>query len=308
MSIQERLRVPQSKKVRVVIDTDAACEADDPFAIVHALLSPKLEVRGILAEQFGTVRNQNSTAESYQEIQTILDAMGRTEPPVLMGAKAALSSDGGWEENEASRFLAQEALREDARPLLVLCQGALTNVAIALRMRPEIAARMTVVWIGGYAYGDFSLGREELREFNAGNDVRAANEVLFSGVDIWQIPMDVYTTMNVSLAELVQRVGGQGRIGRHLVEQLLRYNNTQWAFWTQGESWSLGDSPVVGLAMNPHCGRYIVRPALAILENTRYDPTREGPKIRVYTSIDSRFILEDLFAKLALFAQEEEQQ
>ena len=34
--------IPEYKKIRVIIDTDAACEADDPFAIVQALLSPKL--------------------------------------------------------------------------------------------------------------------------------------------------------------------------------------------------------------------------------------------------------------------------
>ncbi len=37
--------IPENKKIRVIIDTDAACEADDPFAIVHALLSPKLIVK-----------------------------------------------------------------------------------------------------------------------------------------------------------------------------------------------------------------------------------------------------------------------
>ena len=31
--------VPQEKKLRVIIDTDAACEADDPFAIVQAFSS-----------------------------------------------------------------------------------------------------------------------------------------------------------------------------------------------------------------------------------------------------------------------------
>ena len=30
-------KVSEDKKVRVIIDTDAACEADDPFAIAHAL-------------------------------------------------------------------------------------------------------------------------------------------------------------------------------------------------------------------------------------------------------------------------------
>jgi len=30
--------VPEYKKLRVIIDTDAACEADDPFAIAHVLM------------------------------------------------------------------------------------------------------------------------------------------------------------------------------------------------------------------------------------------------------------------------------
>ena len=28
------IKIPDEKKIRVIIDTDAACEADDPFAIV----------------------------------------------------------------------------------------------------------------------------------------------------------------------------------------------------------------------------------------------------------------------------------
>ena len=44
--------VPEKKKCRVIIDSDTACEADDPFAIAYALLSPKLIVRGIVAEHF----------------------------------------------------------------------------------------------------------------------------------------------------------------------------------------------------------------------------------------------------------------
>ena len=36
--------VPENKKIRVILDSDTACEADDPFAIAHALMSPKLIV------------------------------------------------------------------------------------------------------------------------------------------------------------------------------------------------------------------------------------------------------------------------
>lgn len=292
--------VHPEKRLRVIIDTDAACEADDPFAIVHALLSPKLIVRGILAEQFGTVRNHDSTLESYCEIQTILHLMN-LDTPCLMGAKAAMISETEYEQNDASRFLIEEAMSEADEKLLVLCQGALTNVAIALQTEPQIASRMTVVWIGGRAYdASFPL---DIREFNAGNDVLAANIVLGSGAEVWQIPMDVYASMRVSIAELQHKVRPCGAIGAHLFDQMVAYNQTNWAFWTAGETWSLGDSPVVGVALHPHCGRYEMRPAPIIDEHTRYifDDTR--PLIRVYTSIDSRFILEDMFAKLALCCQ-----
>ena len=73
--------VPEYKKVRVIIDTDAACEADDPFAIVQALLSPKLIVKGIVAEHFNV---PGSMEKSYDEIKTILDCMDM-DVPALCG-------------------------------------------------------------------------------------------------------------------------------------------------------------------------------------------------------------------------------
>ncbi|WP_027218960.1 hypothetical protein [Butyrivibrio fibrisolvens] len=61
--------VPDYKKLRVIVDTDAACEADDPFAIAHALISPKLMVKGIIAEHF---KEEGSMERSYTEIETIV--------------------------------------------------------------------------------------------------------------------------------------------------------------------------------------------------------------------------------------------
>lgn len=42
--------VQDYRKKRVIIDTDAACEANDPFAIAHALMSRMLDVRAVCAE------------------------------------------------------------------------------------------------------------------------------------------------------------------------------------------------------------------------------------------------------------------
>ena len=290
--------VPQYKKLRVIIDTDAACEADDPFAIAQALMSPKLMVKGILAEHFAA---EGSVQRSYDEVCTILDAMDMKEVPVFMGEPGAMAA--GYFENSvseesvspAAEILIKEALREDTAPLFVLCQGAITNVAVAIKKCPEILNRMTIVWIGTHG-----LVQVPWREFNSGNDVAAANYVLGHAKNLWLIPSNVYVTITVGLAELQQKVLPCGKIGRHLFENMVTYNNSPAAGWTKGESWALGDSPAVGVALNPDCGHYIEHEAPFVNEDTSCSFGKENPKIRIYTDIDSRYLLEDLFAKLQL--------
>ena len=294
----QMIRIPDEKKIRVIIDTDAACEADDPFAIVQALLSPKLIVKGILAEHFNEKR---SVQKSFDEIITILDAMD-LKVPVFMGEEAPVDT-AGWPESvsEAADFIISEAMKEDPKPLYILCQGAITNLAVALRRKPAIKDRIRVIWIGTHGVSDKPA---PFREFNAGNDVTAANYVLESGADIWLVPSDVYTTITVGLAELKLKVLPCGRIGNHLYENMIEYNLSPRAGWTQGESWSLGDSPAIAIALNPECGKYVYTQAPHVGEDTSSSSRPGNPVIRVYKSVDSRYILEDFFAKLQLFTAE----
>ena len=162
---------------------------------------------------------------------------------------------------------------------------------------PERLDKVTVIWIGTHGAGDRSA---PFREFNAGNDVEAANEVLQSGMDLWLVPSDVYTTINVGISELELKVAPYGAIGRHLFDNLITYNLSEIAGWTQGESWSLGDSPAIAIAINPGCGRYVETQAPLVVEDTSSISKADNPVIRIYTSVDSRYILEDFFAKLRL--------
>ena len=73
--------VQEYRKRRVIIDTDAACEADDPFAIAQALMSKMLEVKGICAEHFVA---EGSMEQSYEMICRVTEAMG-ADVPVLRG-------------------------------------------------------------------------------------------------------------------------------------------------------------------------------------------------------------------------------
>ena len=286
--------IPDHKKIRVIIDTDAACEADDPFAIVHALLSPKLIVKGIIAEHFA---QEDSMERSYEEIQTILDAMGM-EVPVFKGQTGPLSEDK--EISEAVMFLIREALMKDDKPLFILCQGAITNVAMALKLRPEIASRITVIWIGTHGS---SFGPAPFREFNAGNDIKAANLVLESEAPLWLVPSYVYSTVNIGIAEIKRRIAPCGKIGAHLYENLMAYNCSEGAGWTKGESWSLGDSPAIAIAINPGCGRYEDAPAPFVEDDTASKECPDNRTIRIYFDVDSRYILEDFIAKLELFTE-----
>lgn len=286
-----RFDVPDYKKVRVIVDTDAACEADDPFAIVHALLSPKLIVKGIIAEHFNEA---GSMERSYNEIITILDAM-QLDTPVYKGQTGPLSEDKDI--SPAVSFIIDEAMKTDDKPLFILCQGAITNVAKAFEVQPEIIKKVTVIWIGTHGEAPTVA---PFREFNAGNDISAANFVLSSGTDLWLVPSKVYTTINIGIAEIQRRISPCGKIGEHLFTNLVDYNNSQFAGWTKGESWSLGDSPAPALALNPDCGHYVYAKAPLVATDTSSVVNENNPVVKIYTDIDSRYILEDFIAKLEL--------
>ena len=71
--------------------------------------------------------------------------------------------------------------------LYILCQGAVTNLAAAFLRAPEIVSRVNVIWIGTHG----EMNEIPYREFNAGNDVEAANIVLSSGVNLSLVPSTV---------------------------------------------------------------------------------------------------------------------
>lgn len=292
---KELYKVVDSKKIRVIIDTDAACEADDQFAVVHALLTQRFDVRGIIATQFCGKSENDSVDRSYAEILRILDLMEIDDVKVFRGLPCALANETDFAENEASDFIIEEALRSDEHRLFVFCQGAATNLANALIKNPEIAEHITCIWIGGASYPKGGW------EFNLMNDYHAANVLFCSGIELWQVPMNCYAKIRVSYAELQTKVYPCGKIGKYLFEQMQTYAASENAGWTMGESWSLGDSPAVGLALDFCIGDYDEITPPTADENGYYVNSDTSHTIRVYRYVDPRFILEDMFAKLKIF-------
>ncbi|WP_309119660.1 nucleoside hydrolase [Paenibacillus sp.] len=293
-------RVPEAKRLRLIVNTDAANEADDPFAIAHALLTPRFDIRGLIGAHYGA-RDADSMERSCREIEKLLRLMRMdARYAATPGAPAAMEHERGAVVSPGSDLIVREAMRDDdARPLFVVFLGPLTDLAAAYLSEPRIADRLTAVWIGGGTYPDGGA------EFNAGNDIAAANVVLGSGIPLWQVPKNVYSMIRVSLAELAVKVRPHGELGRYLFEQLVDFNE-RWGdkpAWPKGEMWMLGDSPAVSLLLDDHAFEYDMRPAPRIRADGKYEHASEGSGrlIRVYRYVDSRFTLEDMYAKLALF-------
>lgn len=288
-------------KFRSIILTDAANEADDQFAIAGTLLSPSIEVRSIIAEHFG---EPGSMKASFDDAARVANLVGEAASgvPIYAGCKHPL--DGGEDPLEIPgvKALVEEVRRDDARPLYLLAMGALSDVALALRCAPELAEHAVLVWVGG---GRYPQGGHEA---NLHRDIRAAQEVYASKLPIWQIPVGTYKELQISLAELECRIAPLGTLGAYLAAelQLFQERMRSRASWIPEESWVLGDLAAPGVLLDARRDLYESVPAPQIGDDGSYLPAGPNARtIRVYRHLGSRFLIEDLIAKLARRAEQE---
>ena len=304
------------EELRVIDDTDCAAEADDAFALAHVLLTSKFDVKAVTAANFE--HQEDSVQRSYDAICGLVDAMGLAGQVNILHGGLPMKSEEEYEESDASRFIVEEAMRDDPRPLYVVAQGALTNVAVALKTKPEIARRMHCIWIGGGAYPKGG------HEFNLFNDLAAARIVFKSEMPLWQVPANVYAMTRVSFMTLYQNLKDCGKAGAHLLQQLWDFNKKYYDWrmggekpkgspeldvadaidqahttFGKGEAWQLGDSPVVGLLLNAQAYDRDEIGAPDINDDETYRLNPDNPrKIMVYKSIDTQFIFNDFFDKM----------
>jgi len=300
---------PAGPRSRMVYVNDLSGDIDGLFSAAHAVMSPTSQVRAIVGT--GTGRPGETAQHSAALAREMLGLMKRTAIPVCEGAAGKIADGRGPVHSPGTQAIIDEALRTDTKlPLFVAVGGGLTEVASAVMLEPTIADRFTLVWIGGDAYPAGGTG-----ETNFNFDPLAA-QFLFNdtNVRIWQIQRSAYRTNLVSDTELQAYVAPCGAIGRWLYGKIFEAAGRFGGAINVGETWCLGDSPLVVVTSLGDWVPSAYRPAFVyertgssafddvIAPHLNGDGTftlrTEGRKVRIYRSIDTRMMIDDFFAKL----------
>lgn len=287
--------------VDVVLDTDAYNEIDDQFAISYMLRSPeRLNVKGLCAAPFF---NSNSTSpedgmyRSYDEILKLLKLAGREDmiPHVCRGSVRYLPDEKTPVSSDAADFLVRlsgEYTTEN--PLYIVAIGAITNVASALLLDPEMKERVVIVWLGGHAHHWNHNG-----EFNLMQDVAAARIIFGCGVPFVQLPCcGVVDRFATSRYELEHWLKGKNPLADYLAQNTIDAAES----YAAGKPWTrvIWDVTAVAWLLNDN-QRFMTdelrhSPIPEYDDRYAFDNTRHFMKY--VTGINRDALFQDLFSKL----------
>ena len=302
LKLQQRLaRLEQPEKpVAAVLDTDTYNEVDDQFALAYALLSEeKLQLRAVTAAPFFNGRSAgpgDGMTKSYDEILRVLDLFGRNGKDfAFKGAERYLPDRNTPVDTPAARCIVELAREAKAKneTLHVLAIAALTNVASALLLAPEIVENTVVVWLGGNP-----VYWPNNDEFNLRQDVPAAQVVFDSGVPLLWIPcMTVAELLLTSVPELEALSHNSGKAGEFLVGRTRDYMAER-----KMMSKTLWDISTVAAFTVPEAFyfTYLPTPVLQPDRNWQEKPGRH--MLKMVRHINRDLVFADLFAKLDKFA------
>ena len=297
----ERIRrmTRPSKMVDVVLDTDTFNEIDDQYALAYLIQSDeKLRLQAIYAAPFFNHHSESpkdGMERSYEEIHHILNLMGREDywKVTCKGSTDYLPSETEPVDSPAARDLVERALAHGPDNLLyVVAIGAITNVASAILMCPEIVEHMVVVWLGGN-----SLDWKDNHEFNCFQDVAAARVVFGSRVPLIQLPcMGVVSSFTTTGPELEYWLKGKNSFCDYMVDKTA----DEARIWTDKRTWSrpIWDVTAVAWLLDEAFmeERLVPCPIPEYDDKWGFDPTRHFMKYVYWINRD--VLLDDLFGKL----------
>ena len=315
----ESFRPPAGPRFRVISDNDYAGDPDGLYQLAHHALSPSVELRAVIGSHLAVaiLSTRPVTARPTGRPRRngcLIWSRPDLGIPVIAGSELPLISRTEPQRSAAAEAIVAEAMRTDTdQPLYVVLGAGLTELASAYLIEPAIADQLIAVWIGGPEHLDLGAVPPPNAmpiEYNLNIDLLAGQVIFDSPIPLWQVPRNTYRECLASMTELIVRVKAHGALGEHLYETLIDIHQRVAPMGlNMGETYVLGDSPLVlltalqtGFEADPASSAYDLVPRPRIGDDGAYVANPDGHPIRVYSGIDVRLMLEDLYAKLELAA------
>ena len=281
---------PPAGPLNVIIDTDAANEIDDQYAMSLAFGYPeRLRLAGIIAAHFGLRGGSAGIQKSYDEIQTVLERARLTgKAPVKKGSDPFQYRDR-IPPSEGVDFIIEKARQATPEsPLWLVLLGPATDAAAALLKDPSIADRIVIFWHGRTQWP------VRCWNFNAYNDTKAAQFIFELPCRL--ILFDTGTYLTIPKEESERRFAPLGPLGKYLQE--IRYRQPGYLSPRKG-FFDMGD---VASLVDPSVTRWERTEAPTVDHDLHYDFTHtHGEIVRIYhVERDSSFdLLERALRNLA---------
>lgn len=274
--------------IPVIIDCDPG--HDDVYALWLAAGHPSLELLAVT-----TVGGNVPLEHTSRNARIALTVAGVTGVPVAAGASGPMEREletaesihgenglGGPELPEpaepldprsATDLIADTVLGSPV-PVAIIATGPITNVAIALRNRPELVHRIReIVWMGGSTErGNWT----PYAEFNAWVDPEALALVVESGIRFTMVGLNVTHQALVTPA-VRKRLAAPGNRTAAFGDELLEF-----FCGTNHEVFGLPDGPL----HDPVAVAVLADPGCVELTHTRLDIELAGAETVGATSVD----------------------
>lgn len=267
----------------VVLVTDCGNWVDDQLAIIRLLAAAEIEIKGIIASQYGAPGTEKS---AFTSVNGLLKQFSAATIPVWHGAEGPLKGSNPTRSEGATKLV--ELAK--AGPISVLCLSAATDVASAILMDSASAKNISVTWVGG---GPIPKGGRG--DFNLANDVTAARVLFDSAASLAWIPAaGAAEEMRITGKELASRFGEIGKAGvaiKALAES------------AGGGGVTLWDLAAVEIFLRPGLGYVTSRPAPIINDDYTLSEGKDRKGVVTYTGLKKEQALADFEKSLQAWAR-----
>ena len=286
---------PIGKKLNIILDTDAANEIDDLYAIALLLASPdRFNIKGFVAAHFNNNDSKSgpvSIDTSFELLKYLLKIANFTDKyPIYRGAHPSGYYDYP-SESEGVDFIiksARECTSED--PLWVVALGPATDLSSAILKAPDIIPNVRFIF---HARSEYSWPERSM-QYNVYANIFATQSLLKKWVPlVW---FDTGTNLKCDYALTEKYVKPCGEIGNFIHH----YRDKNW-YWKSLDKgfFDMGD---IAFLVNPDiCKSEIVNaPTMDNYMFFDHEQQVNGKMLRVY-DIDNNAVWNMLFERMKMF-------